>query len=324
MEKHKEIEELIELDEDSLLARLYTEITGAEYGGDTFIGSGVYWSLTQCLLSVLWLADNFDTLYKAVCIRWRYCEKREDARFSDITSLAGAVLDAISTIALGVPPFTVAVLLVKLGLDGFCNCEKGIASRDWIDKLVSTWVAKASGTAPGHETYYDAEFYRAWCWLGLKYFQEGKSEEGKDKFETAVKMGGRRAVQDAWLWNEYAWSLAAAGLPNQAVKPAQRGVELKPEDAGHWDTLGWALFNAERLHESIEPLEKAVECDRSQSGQRWYGVEGQLEIRYHLVEAYVASGSPDLAASIVAEMDRIASANEWTAKARTLLAQTGE
>jgi hypothetical protein len=63
---------LAELDEYELLARLYTEVTGKEFGGDNFLAEGLYWSTSQRLTAVLWLSDNFEMLYQAICVNWKY------------------------------------------------------------------------------------------------------------------------------------------------------------------------------------------------------------------------------------------------------------
>lgn len=344
------IEELCKFDQDALLANLYTDITGQRFGGDTFIAEGVYWSLSQRLVAVLWLSDNFDTLFQSICVKWQYCNKREDSNFSDSIALSTAICDIVSAVIVGVPPFTVSVLLVKLGLDKFCNCSKGEYSREFIDTLKATWISKASGKPVGHkyysdkrfpsywlgikyafkaisfskasgkrkvdEYYYDEGFYRAWYWLGIKYLKTGKVKEGCAKFEKSIKMGGRIAKKDATLWNNYAYYLTEAGQPNEAIKLARKAVKLNRKSSASWDSLGWSLLKAGKSKNSIKPFKKALKIDRAAFSSQGYGVNGRLEIRYHIVTAFKLVGLEKTILPILEEMTKIDSENEWTKRAR--------
>jgi len=309
-----EIDALTELDVSELLARLYTEATGKEFGGDNFLAIGLYWSTSQRLTAILWLSDNFEKIYNAVCVEWRYCEKRRDPRLSDVTSLAGGIADIIGTLSLGIPtPATVSVLLVKLGMDRFCGCVDGAASRLWMDSVVDEWEAKAADKQSGyHRAYY------AWWWLCVKNFSDGKIDEAQKHFKRALRLGGKEAQNDGQLWNEYSWKLVEAGCATEAVDAVKQAVKLSPNDPAIWDTLGLALLRAGRIHESINALTRSVDLDRA-AESRWYGLSGQLEIRIHLVEAYVSVNLVDEAEDVVEDMVAIDSSSVWIARARQLI-----
>lgn len=62
-------------------------------------------------------------LRKAVCDDFDWPSKRSDTSFNDSVQLVAAVADAVVTCVGGVPPFIIAALLVKRGLDALCGCS---------------------------------------------------------------------------------------------------------------------------------------------------------------------------------------------------------
>jgi hypothetical protein len=60
-------------------------------------------------------------LKKAVCNDFDWASKREDPSFSDTVNLVTVLADFISAYLTGIPPFAIAVLLVRKGLDSFCK-----------------------------------------------------------------------------------------------------------------------------------------------------------------------------------------------------------
>ena len=313
-----EIARLLCLDERDLLGQLFTDITGRKYGGETFLGKGVYFSLTQSLMAALWFADQFERLYQTICRDWQYCKKRADPSLLDQTALACAVADVISAAALGVPPFTVASLCVRLGIDRFCNCLKSRPSRAVVDDLVTRWVAKASGKAEGHEVVYDAQFYHAWYWLALRYVEHGRIAEAKEKMQQAESAGGPSAEENASMWNEYAWALVEHKSPQDAVDPARKECSKKPEEAGHWDTLGVALLGIGQYAEAVQALETALHCN-DEATDRWYGTEGRLAIRFHLCQAYLKTDQLEPADHVLSDMVSLQKDSVWVTRASQAL-----
>jgi hypothetical protein len=68
------------------------------------------------------VSSSLEKLRSKICVDWRYCGKRGD--YGDFQSLAYAVAPLVSSVV-GVPATTamiVAIILIKSGLDKFCNC----------------------------------------------------------------------------------------------------------------------------------------------------------------------------------------------------------
>jgi hypothetical protein len=70
------------------------------------------------------LQDLVPALRERVCAEWKWCDKRQDARFDDPVNIAALLASMLAPDALRwqVPAALVAVILVKRGLDAFCNC----------------------------------------------------------------------------------------------------------------------------------------------------------------------------------------------------------
>jgi len=66
-------------------------------------------------------------LRQRLCVEWDYCAVRQDARWGDDLSLALVVLTVLSEPVLHLPIpadlALVASILVKRGLDAFCECH---------------------------------------------------------------------------------------------------------------------------------------------------------------------------------------------------------
>jgi hypothetical protein len=62
-----------------------------------------------------------------LCVEWRWCELRQDARWDDKVTLALAVASALSQPVLHLPfpadLTLIAAIVVKMGLDWFCGCK---------------------------------------------------------------------------------------------------------------------------------------------------------------------------------------------------------
>ncbi len=70
----------------------------------------------------LFIATSREKLKQKICVEWDYCNKRSS--YGNIQTLVYAISPIIST-EVGVPIATaiiVAMILVKMGLDHFCDC----------------------------------------------------------------------------------------------------------------------------------------------------------------------------------------------------------
>ena len=74
------------------------------------------------------LDDNQTMLFDAICIKWDFCEKKNDPEFSDNITIVTSLIDIIATVLFHSPLVitTVAVILTKKGLSSFCNCPKSV------------------------------------------------------------------------------------------------------------------------------------------------------------------------------------------------------
>lgn len=62
-------------------------------------------------------------LVELVCDQWSACKKMKDPRFDDTVTLVSTLGDVVASIAVGVPPLTIAVLITKIGVRTLCSCE---------------------------------------------------------------------------------------------------------------------------------------------------------------------------------------------------------
>ena len=63
-------------------------------------------------------------LRQRICDEWNWCERRQDARFDDPVNVALALVSLVAPDATRwhVPAALIAAILVKRGLDAFCQC----------------------------------------------------------------------------------------------------------------------------------------------------------------------------------------------------------
>lgn len=318
----EKIEHLLAADDYSLLGCLYEEITGSKAPGDiarAIPGQGHFYAdLTVRLFSVLWFAEQCDYLDTLICKQWDYCRRRDEEQLQDKVQLCAAVADVIASSTIGIPPFSIAVLLVRLGLASFCGCGEQKSSKERVDRLAAAWVAKASGKAPGHEDYYDRDWYRAYVWLGDRFFEGGRYSKAVDYFQQAVNAGGERAAQDARLYNQIAWALCELGRASEAISYAERAAELEPGDDAILDTLGIAYYGCTDFSRSIEVLERSIMVGLA-TGPHWTWSEGAQENRFHLLRSYAAAGRESEARRVLSEMNAQPGGKIWSDRAQKAL-----
>jgi tetratricopeptide (TPR) repeat protein len=156
--------------------------------------------------------------------------------------------------------------------------------------------------------------------LGGALQAQGKLAEAMKEFRLAIKYQPDHAPAH----NNLAWVLATAVDPRlrqplEAVRTAQRAVELAPQEGYIWKTLGVALYRSGKPQKAIEALNKSVELkkggdpfdyfflgmahqdlgDRAQARQ-WYdkamaGMDNKNEeLRRFQAEAAQVLGLPEL------------------------------
>lgn len=63
------------------------------------------------------------SLKKLICHEWEYCSKRNNPEFNDNINLVAAIGDVVATLSIGIPPFLIASILIRKGLNKFCECS---------------------------------------------------------------------------------------------------------------------------------------------------------------------------------------------------------
>jgi len=111
--KGAKIQKLLKLPEDELLVLIGNELDSSVHAVPPSINS-----LIQAANE--WLDNQWSTFQKAICNDKRI---RQQSRNSDNTLLVAAVADLLASVITNVSPFTVAVLLVKKGIDTLCASD---------------------------------------------------------------------------------------------------------------------------------------------------------------------------------------------------------
>ena len=158
----------------------------------------------------------------------------------------------------------------------------------------------------------DPRFVQADLSLVQMDFAQGKVDDAKKKLKSIIsadegnptarlwlgimeeKLGDRNAAIDLYrkvtqanpnsaeAWNNLAYLLAEFGnKPDEALKYAEKAVELVPEDPAYCDTLGWVLYRKGVYASAIPYLERASAHQAGKDRVIW---------KYHLAMAYAKAG----------------------------------
>jgi tetratricopeptide (TPR) repeat protein len=123
-------------------------------------------------------------------------------------------------------------------------------------------------------------------WLGNLQVVKGNHQTAIQHFQKVVdsEPGNAQALNNlAYLLSEH------ANRPDEALKLAQRAVELAPQVAPYNDTLGWILYRKGVFNTAIQHLERAA-ADKS-----------DVVWKYHLAMAYAKGGQPARGQAILQE-----------------------
>jgi tetratricopeptide (TPR) repeat protein len=115
--------------------------------------------------------------------------------------------------------------------------------------------------------------------LGIALLEKKEClDEAIASFQSAIACG-RRAIEgnprDAGVYNGLAWVLATCPRvplrdPVEAVKQAQKAVELSPNWANGWNTLGVGHYRAGNWKEAIAVLEKSMQLHGGSGSYDWF------------------------------------------------------
>jgi tetratricopeptide (TPR) repeat protein len=113
-------------------------------------------------------------------------------------------------------------------------------------------------------------------WLGNIEEMKGNHNAALDQFRKVAEADPGNAQN----LNNFAYLLAEYGKqPGEALKYAERAVELAPERPAYCDTLGWILYGKGLYTPAVQYLERANSHDH-----------GDVVWKYHLAMAYAKRG----------------------------------
>ncbi|MEI6445835.1 MAG: hypothetical protein WCO29_22570 [Nostocales cyanobacterium ELA583] len=111
-EERQEIQDLLSLDESLLYSLLpYHLHDGTQYSpqGQIEVGRKIF-------------AEIKPTIHRRVCKDWNGCEKIKNEQIQDNVALVTSIADLIAGSCGGMPAFTLATIVVKIGIKQICNC----------------------------------------------------------------------------------------------------------------------------------------------------------------------------------------------------------
>jgi Tfp pilus assembly protein PilF len=121
-------------------------------------------------------------------------------------------------------------------------------------------------------------------WLGQVEYMKGNQQAAIDHLRKVLESDpeNTQALNNlAYLLSEF------ANRPDEALKLAQRAVELSPQEAAYSDTLGWILYRKGVYKSAIQYLERADKAD--------------VVTKYHLAMAYAKAGQTPRGQAILKE-----------------------
>ena len=150
-----------------------------------------------------------------------------------------------------------------------------------------------------------------WELHGRSLLAAGRAKEAAAALEWALAFGAE-GDDPYWVRYHLAEALLAAGDAARAEVETERLVEARPNVPAAWALHGQSLLGVGKAADSVRALERAVSARASGERMLWP--------RFHLAEAYLASGAADrserLAGELVAEDARFYYG--WHLRARAL------
>jgi tetratricopeptide (TPR) repeat protein len=255
-------------------------------------------------LGIAHLAAGQRDAHRRVCADMlKFCDKTRDPAWADRTlntalpaadaKADASVLVPLAVRAAGVQPANVRLLgaaLYRTGeyedaVERFNEAAKFMAPRAWDHFFL----------AMAHHRLGQTEKARAYLALaanqlitsGYSWQERAESESlcreaevllGLDRHELAIaacREALAKTPDDAKAHNNLAWLLATSPNPmfrdpGQAIKHAQRAVELTPKDGNPWNTLGVAQCRAGDWKAALASLEKSMELRHAGDSFDWF------------------------------------------------------
>jgi Tfp pilus assembly protein PilF len=142
-----------------------------------------------------------------------------------------------------------------------------------LDTMEAKWTDAGSKLKDVLAT--DTQNSKARLWLGNVEAAKGDQKAALEHLKKVIDTD----PSNAQALNNYAYLLSEhAKKPDEALKYAQKAVEIAPEDPDFADTLGWILYQKGVYPTAIRHLERAA------------AKKGNAAWKYHLAMAYAKGG----------------------------------
>lgn len=92
------------------------------------------WRLQAPRVFADWMRTHNAAIRERICVEWDFCTRRNDGKLTDYVDLITGVADAIASICIGVPPFLLSTILIRLGLAQYCDCDDVITCQSTTRK----------------------------------------------------------------------------------------------------------------------------------------------------------------------------------------------
>jgi len=163
-----------------------------------------------------------------------------------------------------------AFTAAKAADPNFAKADLSLVQVDVLDGKLSDARKRLEGIISTNSNQTTARL-----WLGNIAEMSGDHKTAIEQFRKVVEANSG----DAQASNNLAYLLTEYGNnPDEALKNAQRAVELAPERPAYCDTLGWALYQKGLYSSAIPYLQRASASPQS------------IVWRYHLAMAYAKAG----------------------------------
>ncbi len=155
----------------------------------------------------------------------------------------------------------------------YVNADLALAQTDIVQGNMDDAMKRLEGLLATNDDNITARL-----WLGIMKEKKG---DPKTAIELYRKVAEARP-DDAQASNNLAYLLAEyGGNADEALKYAQRAVQLVPQQPAYSDTLGWVLYRRGVYTSAIPYLERASSNDKAKNSAIW---------KYHLAMAYAKAG----------------------------------
>ncbi len=139
----------------------------------------------------------------------------------------------------------------------------------YLDQMIAAEQFEDALSATTHVIAVDPSFAWAYIRQARALLHLGRAEEA----HLAMERIGEMTPEDATASNDLAWHLTTyepeIRLPSQAIRLANRAIEIEPGNFMYWNTLGVAHYRNGDFAAAIESLNKSLEISTVHGGWNW-------------------------------------------------------